>query len=63
MAGDKSVRRFSDGDVRLWIEQESSIHLRAISGTDPVELSSAEARDVAKALLDLASELDELNKT
>ncbi|MSR64709.1 MAG: hypothetical protein EXS18_02890 [Verrucomicrobiae bacterium] len=60
---DKSIRKFSGGEVYFWIEQGSSIHLKAVSGTDPVELSSKETREIAKALLDLAVELEALDKT
>jgi hypothetical protein len=62
MPSKTSAHRFSNGEVYFWIEQGSSIHLKAISGTDPVELSSGEAREIAKALLDLATELEELDR-
>jgi hypothetical protein len=49
-------------DVYAWIEQESSIMLKAVTAFgDPVELSADEARSIAAALLDLAARLDGLN--
>jgi hypothetical protein len=46
----------------MWIEQEASIHLKAITDEgDPLELSAAEARAVADALRRLADALDELD--
>ncbi len=47
------------GDVQLWLEQESSIHMRLKhSNTDPEELSSSEARKLAAILVRLADEID-----
>lgn len=48
----------SEGDVRLWIEQGSAIHLKAISPyNDPVELTAEQALELAQALQRLASRL------
>ncbi len=48
----------SDGDVRLWIEQGSAIHLKAISPhNDPVELTAEQALELAQALQRLAGRL------
>ncbi len=48
----------SDGDVRLWIEQGSAIHLKAISPhNDPVELTAEQAVELAQALQRLAGRL------
>ncbi|MDP9513877.1 hypothetical protein [Pseudomonas protegens] len=48
----------SDGDVRLWIEQGSAIHLKAISPhNDPVELTAEQVLELAQALQRLASRL------
>ncbi len=48
----------SDGNVRLWIEQES-LHLLAVdSHGDPVELTKEEAGKLAEALLEFSKELD-----
>jgi hypothetical protein len=50
-------------DVQAWIEQESSIMLKAVTvHGDPVELSAEDARHAAKALLGLAEHLDRLSK-
>jgi hypothetical protein len=46
-------------DVRAWVEQGSSIHLKAVTASgDPVELTVDEARAVADALLRLAAALE-----
>ncbi|WP_262379848.1 DUF6360 family protein [Pseudomonas sp. WS 5414] len=48
----------SDGAVRLWIEQGSAIHLKAISPhNDPVELTAEQALELAQALQRLANAL------
>jgi len=61
MSIERQVQRFAGGDVFLWLEQESSIHLKAISGHgDPVELTADEAREIAAALIATAQKLDEL---
>jgi hypothetical protein len=50
-------------DVFLWIEQDSSIHLRAkTSFGDPVELTAGNARDVAAALVKLANQLEAMDQ-
>jgi len=47
-------------EVTVWLEQGSSVHIRAVtSSNDPVELSSDEARRLASLLLQLAGEADE----
>jgi hypothetical protein len=47
----------SDGQIRLWIEQDS-LHLRASDAYgDPVELTKEEAAKLAEALLKLSKEI------
>ena len=47
------------GEVRAWLEQDASIHLKAVTREgDPVELTGTEARRVAEELNRLADELD-----
>ena len=42
----------SDGDVRVWIEQGSAIHIKAISEhNDPVELNAEQALELAQVCL------------
>ena len=49
------VQEFAAGEVSLWIEQGSSIHLKAVSSQgDPVELTASEALQIADALLEVA---------
>jgi hypothetical protein len=46
-------------DVSAWVEQGSSIHLKAVTVSgDPVELTADKARAVAEALLRLAAALE-----
>jgi hypothetical protein len=50
----------SDGDVRVWIEQGSAIHIKAISEhNDPVELTAEQALELARVLQRLARRLSE----
>jgi hypothetical protein len=46
-------------DVALWLEGDEPIMLRASTGMDPVELTAQDARDLAAALLELASKVSE----
>jgi hypothetical protein len=48
-------------DVYGWVEQSSSVMFKAVTRHgDPVELTAAEARAVAEALLELAARLESL---
>jgi hypothetical protein len=48
-----------ENEVYLWIEQESSVMLKAICKSgDPVELTSADVRTLAKYLNEAADKLD-----
>ncbi|MFD1838157.1 hypothetical protein [Paracidovorax cattleyae] len=41
----------NNGEVNFWIEQESSIHLKAVTrDSDPVEISAEEAMEIAEKL-------------
>jgi len=61
MSSKHQVQRFAEGDVYFWLEQDSSIHLKAVSGSDPVELTADEARAIAAALISVAQQLDDLD--
>ena len=39
-----------DGDIRAWIEQ-GAIHLKAVDGTDPVEMTESDALKLAHFLV------------
>ncbi len=58
----QSLKEFDNGNVYLWIEQDSSIMLKASDKTynDPVELSSLQAREIANYLLILADKIDQI---
>ncbi len=50
--------KISDGDVRLWIDQDS-IMLKSVDvHGDPVELTKEEAIKIAEALLEFSKEID-----
>jgi hypothetical protein len=56
---DSSADLWQLGDVSLWVEQDSSIQLKAMTRQgDPVELSPDEARRVAHTLLAFAERAD-----
>ena len=49
---------FSTDETAVWIEDESSIHLRAITHSgDPVELTSHEAKQLGEVLIQLSEKL------
>jgi len=57
---DENVINFSNGDLYLWVEQSSSIQIKAVTKQgDPVELNAEEARDLADQLKKLADKIDE----
>lgn len=58
----KSIKTLEgwEGEVSLWVEQESSIMLKAISKAgDPVELTSNEARNLIKLLTEATEKLEQ----
>ena len=51
-----------EGEVYLWLEQDSSIMVKAVSKFgDPVELTSTEAREFVNFLNETADLLDKNN--
>ena len=47
-------------DVYLWLEQGSSVHIKAVTSSgDPVELGPHHARELAAILSDLADQADQ----
>ena len=54
-----AVFRVCDGDAYCWIEQDSSVMLKAVTKHgDPVELTKEEAVGLAQALLKAAEQID-----
>lgn len=49
-----------DGDVKFWLEQDSSILMRVGTrhGNDYVEIESSEAREIATKLIEMADKID-----
>jgi hypothetical protein len=48
----------SDGTIRIWIEQGTSIHMKVITETnDPVELSAEEALEIVDILSGFAKRI------
>jgi hypothetical protein len=63
MSAKHEVQSFVDGEVSFWIEQESSIHLKAASSQgDPAELTAEDAREIAAALIAAAQKIDASSK-
>ena len=53
-----NVVTFSQGDVYLWPEQDSSIMIKAITKSgDPVELEPEEARELGETLIKMAAKI------
>jgi hypothetical protein len=62
-AGIAAVARPAD-DVYCWLEQDSSVMLKAVTSFgDPVELTAHEAREIAAALLTFADRLEPPSET
>lgn len=58
LAGENDYFESSDGSVRIWIEQETSIHMKVVTLTnDPVELSEEEANEIAEILKNYAKRI------
>jgi hypothetical protein len=55
-----NVLQFDDGNVYMWLEHDSSIMLKACTKgyNDPVELTSFQAKEIAKSLMELADKLE-----
>ena len=50
----------ADDEVVLWADEDLAIHLKAVTRFgDPVELTGAEARALAAALVGLATQIGE----
>jgi hypothetical protein len=50
------------GDAYAWVEQQSSIHVKACSANgDPLEFTAEEARAFGRVLMSLAAELEALD--
>ena len=57
--GDENVFYTSDRNVYCWIEQQTSVMLKAVTKFgDPVEMTASEARELASALLRMADEVE-----
>ena len=55
----KGVKKFSGGEVYVWIEQDSSIMIKAVTQHgDPVELTEREAEELGRTLIEMARFLD-----
>jgi len=56
---DASNFELNDSELRMWVEQGSSIHIIAVTKHgDPVELTGSQARKLANSLLRMAEEVD-----
>jgi hypothetical protein len=53
------IIEFSQGDIYLWVEQKSSVMLKAITKSgDPVELNSNEVKELASVLINMAAQIE-----
>lgn len=60
MSAKQNFVSFSGGEISIWIEQQDSICLKAVTAFgDPVELTADEARKIAKFLMNYAEMTDE----
>lgn len=52
----KGIKKFCNGQVVIWLEQDSSIMIKAVNKEygDPVEMEADEAIELAKMLKDFA---------
>lgn len=52
----KDIKKFCNGQVVIWLEQDSSIMIKAVNKEygDPVEMEADEAIELAKMLKDFA---------
>jgi hypothetical protein len=55
---DRSSFELLNGDVRVWIEQET-IHMLAVDRRSPVELTEDMAKDLGVALLEMVAQLED----
>lgn len=59
MDTDKDLVTLADGNIILWIDHESSLHLKAVTKFgDPVELNLEEANELCEVLKRLAERLE-----
>jgi hypothetical protein len=55
---ERNVIYIADGDIKFWIENGSSLMIKAITKFgDPVELSSEEALELANKLSEYANQI------
>ena len=48
---DETVYRLSDGDISLWVDNETTVHIKSITKFgDPVELTDEEVNDLIEIL-------------
>ena len=60
MKNEKTIHNISDGEISLWIEQNSSIHIKAVTQfNDPVELNLEEAKKMNELIEALIKELEQ----
>ena len=55
----REIIKFEQGEVYLWVEQESAIMLKAVTKEgDPVELFSKTARELGETLIKMATQIE-----
>lgn len=53
MENDKNCYSLSEGEIKVWVEQEA-IHIKAVSSGDPAEITKEQALELAAAIKRLA---------
>ncbi len=61
MEAENRIFEFEGGEVSIRIEQET-IHIKAISGRDPVELTEKSALEIAECLQKLVRKIQALDQ-
>lgn len=58
MKAEEEIFKLSNGDIVIWTEMDSSLHIKCITKFgDPVELNSEEVNELCKILLALAKRI------
>jgi hypothetical protein len=59
MSIEPKIHSFADGELKFWIEQKASIHIKTSEPYgDPVELTPDEAKSIALALLESVRQIE-----
>jgi hypothetical protein len=52
-------KEFSIGDIRVWVENETAVHIKAVNNFgDPVELNADELKELIEKLSELLKQIE-----